>query len=524
MYQSFYNLKIKPFQITTDPKFLWLGEKHKEALATLKYGIQENKGFLLLTGDVGTGKTVLIHGLMKIIDVSAIVAAIPDPGLSSIDFFNFLSEEFKMNRRFDSKGAFLIHLKHFLYNASSADKKVLLIIDESQRLNHELIEQIRLLSNIEMDNRKLINIFFVGQSEFNKMLTEERHKAVRQRITVSYHIDPLTEQETRQYINHRLKVAGCDRELFKPEAVRRVYAFSHGYPRLINIICDHALLTGYSGGKKAIDAGVIKECEKELKIPIDHKTKKEKEPEFLESREENPFKVLQNQSTGKRIGYFAIIILLLVVTGYILFTLQSKDEPRWKMEEIAPQAYDSPLLKEKETFVPGVVEDSEISNDKPEAKRFDEQAIEDKDVTASVQPAIEKSKQEEEQIKQEQSVPKVAPFPDRKIVIYFKHNSNDLPAQAYEMLDRIAAFMVNNPDTNINISGYTDSSGAYSYNMSVSQFRANMVKGYLVGKGVEPLKIEAQGLGPKNPIASNATEKGRQTNRRVEIELNIDNP
>ncbi|MEJ2220876.1 MAG: AAA family ATPase [Desulfobacterales bacterium] len=155
MYQSFYNLKVKPFQITTDPKFLWLGEKHKEALATLKYGILENKGFLLLTGDVGTGKTVLIHGLMKIIDVSAIVATIPDPGLSSIDFFNFLSEEFKMNRRFDSKGAFLIHLKHFLHKASATDKKVLLIVDEAQRLNHELLEQIRLLSNIELDNRKL---------------------------------------------------------------------------------------------------------------------------------------------------------------------------------------------------------------------------------------------------------------------------------------------------------------------------------------------------------------------------------
>ncbi|MGD9417039.1 MAG: AAA family ATPase, partial [Desulfobacterales bacterium] len=375
MYQSFYNLKVKPFQITTDPKFLWLGEKHKEALATLKYGILENKGFLLLTGDVGTGKTVLIHGLMKIIDVSAIVATVPDPGLSSIDFFNYLSEEFKMNRHFDSKGAFLIHLKHFLYNASSADKKVLLIIDEAQRLNHDLLEQIRLLSNIEMDNHKLINIFFVGQNEFNKILSEERHKAVRQRITVSYHIEPLTEPETREYINHRLKIAGCNQELFKPEAVRRIYAFSQGYPRLINIICDHALLTGYSGGKKAIEAGLIKECEKELKIPIDQPNKVEKEAEFFEPREENPFKVLQNQSMAKRIGYFAVIILLLVATGYFLFMLQSKDEPRWKMEEIAPQSYDSPTLKAKETFVPGVVSENDIIKDLPDVKRFDEQAI-----------------------------------------------------------------------------------------------------------------------------------------------------
>jgi len=518
MYQSFYNLKIKPFQITTDPKFLWLGEKHKEALATLKYGVLENKGFLLLTGDVGTGKTVLIHGLMKIIDVSAIVAAIPDPGLSSIDFFNFLSEEFGMNRRFDSKGAFLIHLKHFLYKASSENKKVLLVIDEAQRLNHELIEQIRLLSNIEMDNRKLINIFFVGQSEFNKMLSEERHRAVRQRISVSYHIDPLTEQETRQYINHRLNVAGCKKELFKSEAVRRIYSFSHGYPRLINIICDHALLTGYSSGKKVIDAGVILECEKELRIPTDQSMTQDKKTEIFELKEENPFNVLQNQSTGKRFGYIAVIVLLLLAIGYFLFTMQSTDEPRWKMEEIAPQSYDSPTLKAKEAFVPGVVDEQAAEKDQPKRKRFDEQAIEGK--------KIETSKQSNSQGQTEgaTTIPKVKPFPDRKIIIYFNHNSNDLPEQAYEMLDRIAGFMVSNPDAIINISGYTDSSGAYSYNMSVSQFRANMVKGYLVGKGVDPFKIEALGLGPKNPIASNTTEKGRQTNRRVEIELNIDKP
>ncbi|MGD8469948.1 MAG: OmpA family protein [Desulfobacteraceae bacterium] len=495
---------------------MWLGEKHKEALATLKYGIMENKGFLLLTGDVGTGKTVLIHGLIKIIDVAAIVATIPDPGLSSIDFFNFLSEEFKMNRRFDSKGAFLIHLKHFLHKASATDKKVLLIIDEAQRLNHELIEQIRLLSNIELDNRKLINIFFVGQSEFNKTVNEDRNKAVRQRITVSYHIDPLTEKETQEYISHRLKVAGCTRELFKPEAVRKVYAFSHGYPRLVNIICDHALLTGYSVGKKIIDAGVIKECEKELKIPLNETKKEKNDREFFEPAE-SPFAVLQNKSTGKRLGYLAVIVLLLVATGYFLFNLQLKDTPRWKMEEIAPQTYDSPALKAKESFVPGVVGENENTKNLPALKRFDEQAIEGTDSADSGQPIMANRKDELS------TEPQVSPFPDRKIVIYFKHNSNDLPDRAYDMLDRIADFMVHNPETSINISGYTDSSGAYSYNVSVSQFRANMVKGYLVGKGVEPLKIKALGLGPKNPIASNETETGRQKNRRVEIELNLDN-
>jgi general secretion pathway protein A len=517
MYQAFYNLKTKPFQITTDPKFLWLGEKHKEALATLKYGIAENKGFLLLTGDVGTGKTVLIHGLMKIIDISAIVAAIPDPGLTSMDFFNFLAEEFKMNRHFDTKGAFLIHLKHFLYKASASDKKVLLVIDEAQRLNHELLEQIRLLSNIEMDNRKLINIFFVGQSEFNGILNEERNKAVKQRITVSYHIDPLTEHETREYINHRLKVAGGDREIFKPEALHKIHAFSHGYPRLINIICDHALLTGYSAGKRAIDADVIKECEKELRIPINSAGQGAREQGFFENRP-SALPVLQNQSMSRRIGFFAVIALLLLFTGFLFFNFQLKDTPRWKIEEIAPQSYDSPTLKSKEAHVSGTANQETPQKELPVVKRFDDGASTDKNLLQTDQAEIAKP---EDQVPNE---PQVTPFPDRKIIIYFKHNSNDLPDPAYETLDRIAEFMNHNPEAKVNIRGYTDSSGAYSYNVSVSQFRANIVKGYLVGKGVHPLKIEAVGLGPENPIATNETEKGRQTNRRVEIELNIDKP
>ncbi len=267
MYENHYNLKAMPFQITTDPRFLWLGEKHTEALATLKYGIMENKGFLLMIGDVGTGKTALINCLVKMIDVSAIVAKIPDPGLSSLDFFNFLAVELKMNKKFDSKGAFLIYLKKYLLKAHSLRKQVLLIIDEAQRLNHELLEQIRLLSNIELDNRKLINIFFVGQTEFSQMLLEERNRAVRQRITVSYHIEPLTETEVREYIKHRLKIAGTNKEIFSKDAVREIFLFSAGYPRLINIICDHALLTGYVSGLKSIDKKVIQECEKELRIP-----------------------------------------------------------------------------------------------------------------------------------------------------------------------------------------------------------------------------------------------------------------
>ena len=164
MYLSFYNLKTKPFQISTDPKFLWLGENYKEALASLKYGIMDNKGFLLLTGGIGTGKTTLINALVNSLGDNTIVAIVPDPDLEKLDFFNFIANAFKIKKMFHSKGAFIIYMSHFLHNAYNNNKKVLLIIDEAQRLNPNFLEEIRTLSNIEKQNTKLINIFFVGQN------------------------------------------------------------------------------------------------------------------------------------------------------------------------------------------------------------------------------------------------------------------------------------------------------------------------------------------------------------------------
>ena len=516
MYQSFYNLKSKPFQITTDPKFLWLGEKHKEALATLKYGILENKGFLLLTGDIGTGKTALINALAKIIDVAAIVATIPDPGLESLDFFNILAEEFKMNKRFDSKGAFLIQLKHFLHKAFAADKKVLLIVDEAQRLNHDLLEQIRLLSNIEMNNRKLINIFFVGQTEFNDMLREERNKAIRQRISVTFHIEPLTENETWHYIRHRLKIAGTDQEIFHQKAVQEIFSFSQGYPRLINIICDHALLTGYASGVKIIDMNVIRECEKELHIPIDTKKR--------EANQEPPFNhkavaaspQSQEQPIGKRSILWILLLILLISGGYLFYYLNLEKSPSFKMEDIAPQKYDSPALREKESFVPGVSDKKEDSRPQPSEKP-------DAEIPAEIEKAPETLASEsvpaagQDAAAQKAEAP--APAPDKKSLIYFKHNSNDLPDEAFKALDHIANYVIENPAVSVSVEGYTDSSGSYSYNISVSQFRANTIKSYLVGKGVNPAQITAVGRGPENPIAGNDSEAGRRQNRRVEIKL-----
>ncbi|MDL1986390.1 MAG: AAA family ATPase, partial [Deltaproteobacteria bacterium] len=342
MYLSYYNLNEKPFQISTDPKFLWLGEKHKEALAILTYGILDNKGLLLLTGDVGTGKTTIINTLLNNLDDDIIAAHVPDPDLEHLDFFNFVANVFSIDKKFSTKGEFLNHLSKFLHDAYSKNKKVLLIIDEAQRLKPELLEEIRLLSNIERQDTKLLNIFFVGQEEFNKILIEPENRALRQRITINYYIEPLTENETKEYIKHRLNIAGSEKNIFSSSAIREIFSFSKGFPRLINIICDLALLTGYVKEQKTINELIIKECAKELQIPTekaieDDKKKQEIVPKESQIAESDPnqevapieSQIAENESNqevkrgglkpaAKVLGCFFLLVSLLILTWWYI--------------------------------------------------------------------------------------------------------------------------------------------------------------------------------------------------------------
>lgn len=273
MYLEHYQLKAKPFDLSPRPDLLWLGEKHKEALAVLQYGIAENLGFVLLTGEVGVGKTALIYRLMSRLDAKTLVAHITDPGLETFDFFRVLAAQFNLDHNLGSKAEFLIQLEAFLRQAHAAGKKVLLIVDEAQRLNDQLLDQIRVLSNIELSHRKLINIFLVGQPELKKIIMADANRAVRQRIAISYHIDTLDETETAQYIAHRLNRAGAKAPIFKTDAIREIHRYAGGYPRLINIICDHALVTGYASDVRTINAETITECQQELSIAANTPTR-----------------------------------------------------------------------------------------------------------------------------------------------------------------------------------------------------------------------------------------------------------
>jgi general secretion pathway protein A len=534
MYLDHYQLNRKPFEMSPDPRFLWMGEKHKEALAALEYGILESKGFLLLTGDAGTGKTVLINALLKSTRVKAIIATIPDPDLDILDFFNVLAEEFQMNRTFETKGSFLIEFKRFLYDVYQSEGKVLLIIDESQRLNHELLDQIRILSNIELNDRKLINIFFVGQSEFNQILREERNAAVRKRLAVSYNLEPLDHKETEQYIDHRLKIAGAVENLFTPEAVRSIFYFSGGLPRLINITCDHALLIGYSKGLNRIDGRMIAECRRDLKIlsdtpasePEDNRSESvdnRSEPEdyrFEDNGEIDEFNEPPDiKQGGKSVWFYAILILVFMVIAYFIFNFGWRNVSGVGIKETLISLKN--VFSEKDSLKAKEIIEVEVDNEKvPENDQHQTTAAQenlDEAGTNTVLPAAQGENEMVDATPPEDFLSLV----QQKTIVQFAHDSMKLTDQAREVLDPIARFGASQPVSKIIVEGYTDSRGDYVYNKNLSRSRAEVVKKYLVEKGIPETKIEAVGRGPENPIASNDTFEGRKRNRRIEISVKV---
>ena len=554
MYLDHFSLNIKPFQITVDPKFLWLGEKHKEALATLRYGILDNRGFLLMTGEVGTGKTILINRLISLLDIDTVVATLPDPDLESMDFYNLLADGLDMKRVFDTKGEFLIHLRDFLHQSHVNNKQVLLIIDESQRLNHRLMEDIRVLSNIELHDRKLINIFFVGQQEFNSILMTPQNRALSQRITVRYHIEALNVDEVGEYIHHRLKVAGNSKRIFEPSAVGEVFEVSDGIPRLINIVCDHAMLTAYAQGAHKIDGKIINECAEELRIPIQWPkadAASVKSATALQASEatknlagggkiaaaviamssDSDAKAdeipVQKSSSVWHLAYAAIIILL--AAGIVLLVSKNtfNSAPRYAEEELTPPKSKSTLEEEKapsedrisngagdaaNPVAPSAPKTGSGNSDMALAQHPKDEAVKDKS-------PIEKNKALPEAVMEAERNIEPLPLLKTKVTISFIINSNAIDKAFYPELDQIAAYLVNHPTISVGVKGYTDNSGSAGYNESVSGFRASTVQSYLIGKGVDPRNIQVFAMGNANPIASNTTLEGRKRNRRVEIEF-----
>ncbi len=260
MYEKFYGLKEKPFEITPDPKYLYLSESHKEALAYLTYAVKERKGFTVVTGEVGTGKTTLVQTLLSKLDGQARTAYLFNPMMGSTDFLHYICQDLGMRSQKKSKGQYLSQLHKFLMACYSRNENVVLIIDEAHKLDPKLLEEVRLLTNLETAKSKLLQVILIGQPELDGVLEDPQFRQLKQRVSLRYHIVPLDKEDTKKYIKRRLRIAGAfDHNIFTPKALNKIYQHTQGIPRLINIICDNALLTGYASDQKMIGRKIVDE-------------------------------------------------------------------------------------------------------------------------------------------------------------------------------------------------------------------------------------------------------------------------
>jgi len=360
MYLEHYSLKELPFQMNMDPKFIWFGERHKDILTVLKYAAVDNEGFLLITGDVGTGKTTLVNALLKCFDKNTVTANITNPRMEPRDFLNFVAHEFNIHTKSGDKGDSLTSFRRFLNDCDAENKNVVLIIDEAHRLDQTLLNQIRRLSNIERRNKKLLNMVFVGQDAFVDLISKKKNRDLKQRITFSYPLKPLKGAEICEYIFHRLHVAGSVKSIFTGSAIGEIYAVAKGCPSLVNMICDHALWVGYHKGVKKIDGKIIKECID--KRPLwNEKIDDRKAQENIETLNQGAAKEPAINSSRRKIQYIAFAMVSLMVLGLLYYPLKSGRHARDtdKYGDTQSTSTDTPSIVDSNKNIGRVVRDTE---------------------------------------------------------------------------------------------------------------------------------------------------------------------
>lgn len=275
MYEAFYGLTEKPFNLTPDPHFLYLSKKHKEAFAHLMFGIKNRTGFVMVTGEVGTGKTTICRSLLGRLDSDTEVSFIFNPCLSQEELLQKINEDFGISSTASNVKDLVDELNGYLLEQRTQGKNCVLVIDEAQNLEPKVLEQIRLLSNLETEKEKLLQIVLIGQPELGEHLALPELRQLNQRITARYHLEPLNQEETLQYIAYRLRIAGGRRKIrFSRSSIRAVYKYSDGTPRVINSICDRALLIGYTLEHRDITKAIVKRAAKELRGERVHRKRK----------------------------------------------------------------------------------------------------------------------------------------------------------------------------------------------------------------------------------------------------------
>lgn len=270
MYKKFFGLRESPFNVNPDPRYLFLTPHTQEALACLTYGIETRKGFILLTGEVGTGKTTLINKLLEWLHKERVFTAfVFNPRLSVSQFFDFMLADFGIPCETRQKGQMLVKLNQWLLERYQAGERAVLVVDEAQNLSPQMLEEIRLLTNLETSTEKLLQIVLAGQPELEQKLNQPQLRQLRQRITLRAKTRQLTLEETHGYIVERLRIAGAQNpEIFSPEAVATVHRYARGIPRVTNLLCEHALVSAFVEQKNPVTAEIVEEVARDFDLHI----------------------------------------------------------------------------------------------------------------------------------------------------------------------------------------------------------------------------------------------------------------
>jgi general secretion pathway protein A len=561
MYTSFYNLGKKPFEMNFDPSFLWLGDNREEVFSTLRYAILDNKGVLLLTGDAGSGKTTLIKSLTQSLGNDVEWAVVDDPRLDRIDFYNTIARKYGIEGPFTSKVQFLIQFSHYLHKADDEHKKVLLLIDNCHLLSQEMLEELRLLTNIEKAGVKLINIFFVGRPEFSDMLMQQRNRAIRQRLSFTVELLPLDVKETDDYIRHRLKIAGTEEKLFTAKAIETIHRFSQGLPRQINAICEHALIAGSVRAIRIIDHQTIESSAQAMNLTVYPSRKDvdmfpDKKSDFIRHKEKIMSGLaqlpgwfsslnLKNWNQRNRLKY-GFGLLILCVAGIFFWVLSPPPSGRDRELPVVPvvpveiakepvaedvsQVGSLPAMKLPEEKKSEIVEEKQ----KEENLRSEEiSAAIDAPVAEEPQPAeapaaikieptpwkkvLDQAEEITHLVQEKPKIVKMAQMEPRKIILQLRSDSDELTNAGRQELDGFIEKLKQYPGAKVLIKGFVPAQSNTPENIKLSEDRAVSVQQIMLAKGINAEQIEVAGMGNLEPIGSNNTSEGREQNHRVEV-------
>lgn len=323
MYRKFYGLKKRPFELAPVGDLIYLSEAHREAIATLRYGVIADKGFLLVTGGVGTGKTTILNNLLSLLKQKVRVCVLNNPTLNRDEFLHYLGGKLGVSYK-GNKGDFILQFSNLLDNCEKMGEKVLLIIDEAQVFPIELLEEIRLLSN-NAGERNVLSIFLIGQPELQEKLAHPQLLPLRQRIGLRYHLEPLLRDDTAQYISYRLNRAGADNPaIFTTQAIDCIHEASQGNPRLINVICDHAMISGFTQDLPQIDRDVVFDCLKDIRLQGEERlqiSELQAQPKGMTSKQGG------KKQSLKAVVTILIVLALVVSTGLFYFLVLHKKLP-----------------------------------------------------------------------------------------------------------------------------------------------------------------------------------------------------